>query len=136
MPSEHIALTLKDKILSESETINSVGYIQGLVMSKLNIIFTYSYVIYCFEKKKPLKKIMPYQFFAHLDAHISNAIGKKKKTTSNAKQDNTDKLEIKIQADGRKRPFITYIGPTDQLIALAFACAEEFKCEVEKVAIE
>lgn len=47
-----------------------------------------------------------------------------------------NKLEIKIQTDGRKRPFITYIGRTDQLITLAFSCAEEFKCDVEKVAIE
>lgn len=50
--------------------------------------------------------------------------------------ENADKLEIKIQAEGRKRPFITYIGAKDRLITLAFACAEEFKCDVEKVALE
>lgn len=71
-----------------------------------------------------------------LGAHISSATDKKREASNNADQDNSDKLEIKIQADGRKRPFITYISPTDQLIALAFACAEEFKCDVDKVAIE
>lgn len=71
-----------------------------------------------------------------LDARISNAVGTKQNATKNAEQESADKLEIKIQAEGRKRPFITYINPTDQLIALAFACAEEFKCDVEKVAIE
>lgn len=75
-------------------------------------------------------------FSRKLDALISNAIGKKKNTTSNAKQDNADKLEIKIQAEGRKRPFVTYINPTDQMIAVAFACAEEFKCDIDKVALE
>lgn len=36
VPSNHIALMLKGKTLSEFETLNSVGYIQGLVISKLN----------------------------------------------------------------------------------------------------
>lgn len=49
---------------------------------------------------------------------------------------NANRIEIKIQSEGRKRPFVTYIEPTDQLITLAFSCAEEFKCEVDKVAIE
>lgn len=71
-----------------------------------------------------------------LGARISNAVDKKRDTSKNMDQDNADKLEIKIQAEGRKRPLITYISPTDQLIALAFACAEEFKCDVDKVAIE
>lgn len=36
LPSNQIALMLKDKTLSESETLNSVGYIQGLILSRLN----------------------------------------------------------------------------------------------------
>lgn len=36
VPSNHVALLLKDKPLPEFETLNSVGYIQGLVISKLN----------------------------------------------------------------------------------------------------
>lgn len=67
---------------------------------------------------------------------ISNTIGKSKNAADAAEQDNADKLEIKIQSDGRKRPFITYIKPTDQLMVLAFACADEFKCDIDKVAIE
>lgn len=70
-------------------------------------------------------------------AHISNM--PKNKTTavgSNNKSNERNQLEIKIQAEGRKRPFTTHIGPTDKLITLAFACAEEFKCAIDKVALE
>lgn len=67
-----------------------------------------------------------------LEAHISDMVNKHMAGTVA----NADKLEIKIQAEGRKRPFITYIGAKDQLITLAFACAEEFKCDVDKVALE
>lgn len=130
MPSNHISLTLKGKPLSESETLNSVQYIQGLVISKLSN----GNIPNMFDATNTLE----YQilFFLTLDALISNTIGKKKNATSDTKPDNSDKLEIKIQAEGRKRPFVTYIHATDELIALAFACAEEFKCDVDKVAIE
>lgn len=74
--------------------------------------------------------------FGLLEALISDAIQKSKTTAGSAASDNSDRLEIKIQTGDRKRPFITYINPTDQLITLAFACAEEFKCDVDKVAIE
>lgn len=68
------------------------------------------------------------------EAHISDMLNKNKaSSTANA---NADKLEIKIQAEGRKRPFVIYIGKNDELITLAFACAEEFKCDVDKVALE
>lgn len=40
VPVEHIALMLKQKPLSESETLNSAQYIQGLVISKLNAVAT------------------------------------------------------------------------------------------------
>lgn len=36
VPANHIGLLLKQKPLSEYETLNSVGYIQGLVISKSN----------------------------------------------------------------------------------------------------
>lgn len=70
------------------------------------------------------------------EAHISDTLSKEKNMGTSVGNANADKLEIKIQAEGRKRPFVTYIGATDQLITLAFACAEEFKCDVEKVALE
>lgn len=70
------------------------------------------------------------------EAHISDTLCKDKNMGSSVGNANADKLEIKIQAEGRKRPFITYVGATDQLITLAFACAEEFNCHVEKVALE
>lgn len=70
-----------------------------------------------------------------IEALISDKMNKNTNTTSSNKS-SADRLEIKIQAEGLKRPFITYINPTDQLITLAFACAEEFKCEADKVAIE
>lgn len=59
-----------------------------------------------------------------------------KNTVNAANNANANKLEIKIQAEGRKKPFITHINATDNLISLAFACAEEFKCAVDKVALE
>ncbi|XP_055324738.1 uncharacterized protein LOC129579102 [Sitodiplosis mosellana] len=102
VPSDHIALMFKDKTVSEQETPNSIGYIQGLV----------------------------------LRAHVSDMVNKNKNMASSMANTNANKLEIKIQAEGRKRPFITYIGAKDQLITLAFACAEEFKCDVDKVALE
>lgn len=33
VPSDHIALMFKEKTISNSETPNSIGYIQGLVIS-------------------------------------------------------------------------------------------------------
>lgn len=62
----------------------------------------------------------------------------KSKTTGagTSKNENAGQLEIKIQVEGRKRPFITHIGPKDKLITLAFACVEEFKCDLDKVVLE
>ncbi|XP_031620607.1 uncharacterized protein LOC116339091 [Contarinia nasturtii] len=71
-----------------------------------------------------------------LQAHITDMASKSKTTAKSLANANAGKMEIKIQSAGRKRPFITYIGSTDQLITLAFACAEEFKCDVNKVLIE
>lgn len=34
VPADHIVLMFKDKKVSEHETPNSIGYIQGLVISK------------------------------------------------------------------------------------------------------
>lgn len=34
VPADHIVLMFKDKKVSDHETPNSIGYIQGLVMSK------------------------------------------------------------------------------------------------------
>lgn len=36
LPSNQIALMWQEKTLSENETLNSLGYIQGLVISRLN----------------------------------------------------------------------------------------------------
>lgn len=69
------------------------------------------------------------------EALISDKKWDKMPSTSTV-DENSNKIEIKIQAEGVKRPFITYINPNDELSTLAFACAEHFKCDIEKVAIE
>lgn len=67
----------------------------------------------------------------HAEVHITDS-----KVASNAKAPTKDQIEIKIMAKNRKKPFIVNIGKNEQLYRLAYACSEEFKCNVDKVRLE
>lgn len=53
-----------------------------------------------------------------------------------SKPKNRNFIELQIQSAQRKRPFLVSIDKFEKLKTLFFECAEEFKCDPEKIRLE
>lgn len=73
-----------------------------------------------------------------LGAHVNDDVEQNahNNNTQTANKPKEGQIEVKIQKDGRKRPFIVYVDKTDKLKWVACKCAEEFKCDITKVRLE